>query len=490
MDGIGSFIFLTDQDLGKNSDVQLTLTSRALQVAASELLARGLRMPAHFRCVSDNASGETKNNYVFQWMCWLVARRKLISGMLCQGRVGHTHGREDRKFAIASKGLRQSRVLQDPEDFAQRLHKTLAPSTEGNLVIEKLDVCFKWREFFARLPPQFRFKGLTQTHTASENCEEACHVFKFVRRETLDEKIEIDNPFTGVEESPRDVVLLVKQYMASTEMVQRPMVCFPAIGLEYLGQFPKTNYVLPREPLSERQVREFQRTADLVEKEPWALHRAAKYLRTLIDNNAQGKADTWVEPDIGWVFQDVSEDSRGCALCIDDDDKCDVFDVSFAVTKPIPVRMAGGNVAGPTVAVPSARRSTPPQKKHRIDADLSVKGAPLGSHALEQGQPEGSSVAKVPVRIHQECAAGEDGEVSIEGNGGAAQSKARPKAKPTAKPRAKPKCSFKVVIPAGVQVGCSKCRRSPTGCGDCRAKAGLVQVRRGHWELRAPSDPA
>ena len=125
---------------------------------------------------------------------------------------------------------------------------------------------FQVEGYFARLPQQFRFKGLTQTHTAFEKGEEACHVFKFVRCETLDEEIEIVNPFTGVEESPRDVVLLVKQYMASTEMAQRPMVCFPAIGLEYLGQFPESNYVLPREHLSEWQVRELQRTADLVEK--------------------------------------------------------------------------------------------------------------------------------------------------------------------------------------------------------------------------------
>ena len=91
MDGIGSFIFLTDLDLGKHADVQLTLTCRALEVAFGQLSARGLPMPAHFLCYSDNATGETKNNSMFQWMCWLVARRKIVSGMLCQGRVGHTH---------------------------------------------------------------------------------------------------------------------------------------------------------------------------------------------------------------------------------------------------------------------------------------------------------------------------------------------------------------------------------------------------------------
>ena len=34
MGGIGSFVFLTDIDLGKNADIQLTVISRALEVAS------------------------------------------------------------------------------------------------------------------------------------------------------------------------------------------------------------------------------------------------------------------------------------------------------------------------------------------------------------------------------------------------------------------------------------------------------------------------
>jgi hypothetical protein len=33
LDGIGKMVFLTDQDVGKNADVQLTVTMRAIEVA-------------------------------------------------------------------------------------------------------------------------------------------------------------------------------------------------------------------------------------------------------------------------------------------------------------------------------------------------------------------------------------------------------------------------------------------------------------------------
>ena len=91
---------------------------------------------------------------------------------------------------------------------------------------------------FARLPPHFRFRGLSQTKAASERGEEACHVFKFVRRESLDPKIVIHSPFSGAEESPRDVVLLVKAFMGSLELAQVPEVCLSFVGLKYLGDPP------------------------------------------------------------------------------------------------------------------------------------------------------------------------------------------------------------------------------------------------------------
>ena len=114
-------------------------------------------MPAHFRCYSDNASGETKNNSMFQWMCWLVARRKIVSGMLCQGRAGHTHGRQDRTFAAVARGLRRCGVLEDPGHFAERIRECMSAKARGIFEVDKLEGALPWRAFFARLPPHFRF---------------------------------------------------------------------------------------------------------------------------------------------------------------------------------------------------------------------------------------------------------------------------------------------------------------------------------------------
>ena len=88
--GVGSIVFLTDLDLGTNADVQLTLISRAFDVASAVLADRPLPMPDHLRCDSENAARETKVN-VLLWMCWLVACRKILTSTLCQGRAGHTH---------------------------------------------------------------------------------------------------------------------------------------------------------------------------------------------------------------------------------------------------------------------------------------------------------------------------------------------------------------------------------------------------------------
>ena len=198
-------------------------------------------MLAHFRCYSDNASGETKNKsmfQMFQWMRWLVAHRKIVSGMLCQGRVGHTHthGRQYRTFAAPARGLRRCGVLEDPGHFAERIRECMSAKARGILEVDKLEGALPWRALFAKLPPHFRFKGLDQTTNASKQGLEACHVFKFVRRESVHQNVRIHNPFCGVPESPRDVVFLVKQYIGSEVLTQPPEICFPFAGLKHLPQ--------------------------------------------------------------------------------------------------------------------------------------------------------------------------------------------------------------------------------------------------------------
>ena len=116
------------------------------------------------------------------------------------------------------------------------------------------------------------FKGLTQTRSASKQGLEACHVFKFVRRESLHLNVRIHNPFGGVPESPRDVVFLVKQYIGSEVLTPPPEICFPFAGLNHLPQeeFPLSSgrKVLPEQPVSRRWCQEFRKTAELLSEPP------------------------------------------------------------------------------------------------------------------------------------------------------------------------------------------------------------------------------
>ncbi len=58
-------------------------------------------------------------------------------------------------------------------------------------------------------------------------------MLNIIRRESLETNIEVHNAFSGIEESPRDVVLLVKPFMGSEELAQVPEVCFPFVGSNY-----------------------------------------------------------------------------------------------------------------------------------------------------------------------------------------------------------------------------------------------------------------
>ena len=76
MDGNGSFVFLTDLDLGATTtDVQLTFASRALEVDSEVLYDSSLPMSTNLRRVSDNSSRETKINVSYRCVGWWLDAR-------------------------------------------------------------------------------------------------------------------------------------------------------------------------------------------------------------------------------------------------------------------------------------------------------------------------------------------------------------------------------------------------------------------------------
>lgn len=74
-----------------------------------------------------------------------------------------------------------------------------------------------------------------------------------------------------------DVIMLVKQYMSSTALSQAPCILSPASYKDRLPT-PAPTQVHPRNPLSERAVAEYMKTARAIAEHPWLLLEASGYL--------------------------------------------------------------------------------------------------------------------------------------------------------------------------------------------------------------------
>ena len=86
-------------------------------------------------------------------------------------------------------------------------------------------------------------------------------------------------------QSPSDVILLVKQFMSDKHLIQA-LVALPA---EKTLPLTGPTSLADRNPLSEKLLSEYRKTASALERRPWSYDKAAQYLRKFCDNNE--KAD-------------------------------------------------------------------------------------------------------------------------------------------------------------------------------------------------------
>jgi len=106
-----------------------------------------------------------------------------------------------------------------------------------------------------------------------------------------------------LEEHPGDVVLLTKQFMHSRRLSQVPQAILP---YTLLGSLPASgpNQCLAHDTLGPTVCREYLKTADKVERAPWHLENAAKYLRDLVQRSSEPPDPTHL-PSIDFVKHHV-----------------------------------------------------------------------------------------------------------------------------------------------------------------------------------------
>ena len=437
VEGVLEGYFVMDQDVKKNSDMEITILSLALERSAELLSSRGgVMMPEHLSLTYDNTAREGKNQHMAKWMAWLVSRGMFRSVQDGNGQVGHSHNKLDQRFSVVGGVLSRQTCLQTPEDFMTVIQQHVHPAGGRELYVTKLEEVWDWQDFFE--PAGMMWKGIAASHTAPD----VCHSKRFVRRQDIPMltlglpgcDLNVPAMFENDKEEQDDVILLTKEFWSSDALAHPPMLVWNSRLCLKLGGFPVQG--CPRNPLSTDQIRQFRKTAAAVKEAPWKLLAASSYLTQWCDQNEAGGPSP----------------VRPTSLCH-----------NFLLAQQTPRRWMQTALAMPTAddrwlryapAAPVAITVQPSAAcKRALTVGLEAAVAPRGRKVTKQVRPAAiqwvqEQQASVPVG---------------QSTGGAAPQPLLPL--PDAP---QPVVGASVPAPAPRQLGCPKCKRSPKGCKQCK----------------------
>ncbi len=233
VEGLGEFYFLSESDQKKNSDANVNVLGRVLDNVNAVYKAKGQDMPENLVLLTDNTTREEKNQHTAKFLASLIASRKFDCIDNNYFMKGHTHNKLDQRFSVCATALSKAPILQTPEHFA---HHIVQSVRYGRLLTETevMRGAWDWQEFLK--PLNIKLSGLTPTEWSPD----ACHCWRFVRRETLHEhvpegtELTVPKDFENDEESPNDAILLLKQWIHSDTLAQPPLLVLPAARLSSL----------------------------------------------------------------------------------------------------------------------------------------------------------------------------------------------------------------------------------------------------------------
>ena len=287
--GVVECFFLMPPDLPKDSNMEATIITRAIDVA-SELMPSGTCLPHSWSNAADNTAREAKNQHQAQYSAWQVGTDKfegLENGFL---KTGHSHNEVDQRFSSANTCLKSAPTLEDPYDAKEWLEAHMKPVRGRALHVEVLESIMDFRKWLA--PLNILMGGLSATHGALDTC----HSWRFVQRKVLghilgyDEDHVIENShkdWQSLEPHDHDVILLLKESLSSTQLAQKPLLVLPHEVAATLD--PDNLKPVVRSQLGPVTIREFRKTANVVASEPWYKFRAERWLTELCDANDSNK---------------------------------------------------------------------------------------------------------------------------------------------------------------------------------------------------------
>lgn len=160
-------------------------------------------------------------------------------------------------------------------------------------MIETVSVTQDWTTFFSILPSKVR--GHTQTSGSFKRNQEACHLFRFMRRGDIADTEPIESDFPDPPHQ-NDIVLGVKFFMALPTYAQPLKVFCPN---KYWMDLPKA-CPGPAElgTFSDRERREFLKTSTAIRKTPWHMDKAADLLMNIANDTPMPRTPL----DCDWIF--------------------------------------------------------------------------------------------------------------------------------------------------------------------------------------------
>ncbi|CAK9077854.1 unnamed protein product [Durusdinium trenchii] len=279
--GLKLLLPISDESLKKDSETQIELLVRGLQVLYDSSPAQ---LPAGLHIQQDNCAREGKNRYVAALGIMLVALgifRYCSLGFL---RKAHSHEDVDQVFGQISRLLR-GKCFNSPEELIKLLNQCAgANQADSSTRLRgtsacafKLDQAAKWKAWVRQLG--IVLKGRV-------------HLFKFVRREDIEMEVfqrvaEFEDFPFGRAKKPGDICLIAKRWLGDTEVLRLIALVSEDVCTELRTGAQLPSGVTERRAIGHRVVQNIHRYVPRCQKSGDLNEAASRYLLGWADRTLQ-----------------------------------------------------------------------------------------------------------------------------------------------------------------------------------------------------------